>query len=366
MSASNKIISCANIVPIKPKTVMAKFSQNGVIGTVMFNQVSPYESTRVDFDISGLNKEAREFHIHEFPYPAQVKNKQSGCARVQTGRHFNPFGIEYQNSPTPTTGTDDQYEIGDFNGKFGFLDEKLTLNASFTDFNLPLYGRNSIVGRSIDIHKKDGSRWVCANIDYCGKAVTTARAQFVYPVIGEIVLRQDEMDPLAETSVYVDLMHTTHEETANHNFHIHVDRVGSDFDADTGRCKNVLGHFNPYSVDLEGDYATQCNPDNQLRCEVGDLSKKHGKISISRFGQRLKSFFTDWQLPLAGPNSVVGRSITVHDPESGAGRLACANVLQEIQVNATATISVDSVAGFVQFTQDSIFSDTSVMVNLLF
>ena len=34
------------------------------------------------------------------------------------------------------------------------------------DYNLPLFGRNSVVGRSIVIHKSDGNkRWVCANLE---------------------------------------------------------------------------------------------------------------------------------------------------------------------------------------------------------
>lgn len=34
-----------------------------------------------------------------------------------------------------------------------------------SDKNLPLKGFNSIVGRSVVIHKEDGTRWGCANIE---------------------------------------------------------------------------------------------------------------------------------------------------------------------------------------------------------
>ena len=48
----------------------------------------------------------------------------------------------------------------------------------------------------------------------------------------------------------------------------------------------------------------ECNEQNQLRCEVGDLSKKHGLYTIHPLsdteGRRLTS---DAYLPLRGPNS---------------------------------------------------------------
>ena len=50
---------------------------------------------------------------------------------------------------------------------------------------IPLFGRNSIVGRSIVIHGKDGARMMCASIGYPGP-VTVAQAEFNGEAYGEL------------------------------------------------------------------------------------------------------------------------------------------------------------------------------------
>ena len=47
--------------------------------------------------------------------------------------------------------------IGDLSGKYGQIGVA-TYQATFMDWNLPLFGVNSVTGRSIVIHRSDGSR----------------------------------------------------------------------------------------------------------------------------------------------------------------------------------------------------------------
>jgi len=61
------------------------------------------------------------------------------------------------------------------------LDE---LKAVYTDLYAPLFGKHSIVGRSVVIHAADASRWVCASIGYSGDVVV-AEAEFSGDVDGE-------------------------------------------------------------------------------------------------------------------------------------------------------------------------------------
>ena len=49
---------------------------------------------------------------------------------------------------------------------------------------MPLFGKHSIVGRSIVIHSTSGSRWICANIGYPGPVVV-AKAEFNGDVVGK-------------------------------------------------------------------------------------------------------------------------------------------------------------------------------------
>ena len=63
-------------------------------------------------------------------------------------------------------GTNDEYEVGDLSGKYGSLVNLTNYNGKHIDYNLPLFGKNSIQGRSIVIHKTKtmgGMRWVCAD-----------------------------------------------------------------------------------------------------------------------------------------------------------------------------------------------------------
>lgn len=54
----------------------------------------------------------------------------------------------------------------------------MSIDQVYEDLYLPLFGKYSIVGRSVVIHNsQDGGRWVCANIAYPGP-ITTAIAEF--------------------------------------------------------------------------------------------------------------------------------------------------------------------------------------------
>lgn len=60
---------------------------------------------------------------------------------------------------------------------------------------------------------------------------------------------------------------------------------------------------------VDPPYKTACSIDDPLRCELGDLSGRLGKINIA-VTQRTeagKFFFTDQYLPLSGPYSVLRR-----------------------------------------------------------
>ena len=93
------------------------------------------------------------FHVHEFPV------KDNNCS--STGGHFNPFNVDQGQH-----GQDHHmHEVGDLSGKHGSLEGKDEVSECFWDTNLSLFGKHSIVNRSIVIHKNPGGdRWVCADI----------------------------------------------------------------------------------------------------------------------------------------------------------------------------------------------------------
>ena len=70
-------------------------------------------------------------------------------------------------SPPSGAGTPDQYEVGDLSGKYGSLKDKMTIKKVYNDSNLPMFGSQSIVGRSIVIHKEyKAERWACSTIGW--------------------------------------------------------------------------------------------------------------------------------------------------------------------------------------------------------
>lgn len=97
-----------------------------------------------------------------------------------TGKHFNPFNVDKSSSPPNGQGSSDQYEVGDLSGKYGDLAMKTEVAGSFVDPSITLFGRLSIVGRAIVIHKSPvPHRWVCANIELDGvREVKTAIGNF--------------------------------------------------------------------------------------------------------------------------------------------------------------------------------------------
>ena len=364
MSANGDRVACANIAEYKPKSVTATFNMRNVTGMIKFAQKSPLSVTTVKIDLKNLDLKAGSFHVHKYPVPSRIQADDL-CSNNAVGGHFNPFGIT--SSPAPGVGTDDKYEVGDLSGKFDTLSTRNFIQKDETDWNLPLFGRYSIVGRSIVIHRKtSGSRWVCATIGYPAGEVVTAIATFRNPVVGQMVFRQAKDDPLSDTSIYTHLGYADGSSESNkHSYHIHVRPITDDFVASTGHCQGVRGHYNPYEISTTGGYLKYCMGSNPLGCEIGDLSNKHGGIDIGGGSLQKRFFVTDTFLPLSGPYSSLKRSVTIHGANGGASRLACADLILKRPVIAKVTLWNDTAFnGDISFMQDTLLDKTRYAISL--
>lgn len=155
-------------------SAVATFNMDSVQGTFRFSREQPQGPTKCQYDLRGLKANNQLYHVHVRPVPAfapeQVANNATAlaqlCSDPSTGGHLNPHHVSVK--LPPKTAPLDQYETGDLSGKHGPLQqapgEPDHYVGSFEDPLLPLSGDNSIIGRSIVIHKNDGKRWVCANI----------------------------------------------------------------------------------------------------------------------------------------------------------------------------------------------------------
>ncbi|GFR93176.1 superoxide dismutase (Cu-Zn) [Elysia marginata] len=175
------------------------------------------------------------------------------------------------------------------------------MTSKSTSYNLPLSGVNSIKGRSVAV--VDGSTIVsCATIDWDLASWTRidALATYTGQVTGTISMHQ-HVHPdgaMSDTTILTDLKYTNPSQSSlNHNWHTHEKLVSGDSQAATGRCMSTGPHYNPFKAAItEAAYATKCSRTNQLRCELGDQSKKTMTIDIGRG----RALHTDTLQPLLG------------------------------------------------------------------
>ncbi|XP_066945953.1 uncharacterized protein Rsod [Macrobrachium rosenbergii] len=366
---------CAKLREIEPKVGRAVFSSLGVFGEIKMEQQSVFSPTDLTLDLKGLAKEAGGFHVHLLPaYPP--KNAHDFPCGATSG-HYNPYDVDVSTSPEPGHGSHDQYELGDLSGKHGMLLDLEDTFATVTDHNLPLFGPRSVMTRSIVIHKASGARWVCANIrpltPYIRAVVT-----FRYPLIGEIIFEQEAKDPMADTHIFVShLVYSdgSRNDTGKHRWHIHQNIPGKDFYNWTMRCVSAGAHYNPYKVSLEEQGYRDCSPDVAERCEVGDLYTRHGDLRVAgtvRAAADTQRLFTDTNLPLTGPQTIIGHSIVIHDdfaPKHRGDRMACSAIYRRFRHKGVvqkwfSTAGAGNVEGKIEFVQESEFDTTWTEVDL--
>ncbi|XP_018421069.1 PREDICTED: extracellular superoxide dismutase [Cu-Zn]-like [Nanorana parkeri] len=105
-----------------------------ITGYVLFKQVYPYGRLEAVFSIEGfpqdVNQSSRAIHIHDFG------DLSNGCDSA--GGHYNPYFVDHPNHP------------GDF-GNYCVRNGKIQQHLMNLEANI--YGRVSVIGRSIVVHK---------------------------------------------------------------------------------------------------------------------------------------------------------------------------------------------------------------------
>ncbi|XP_038105826.1 uncharacterized protein LOC6051326 [Culex quinquefasciatus] len=341
--ARGERLACSRIGGYHRRKVVARdWYSNGdpltIKGKLEMLQQSEYDLTNVEVEFKGLIANSG-YHVHIAPVEGDL---EFPCEDSTVYGHWNPRGVNPKLSPPPAMGSTDQYELGDLSGKFGTLDGVSMYDNFYNDSRMPLYGYESIIGRSIVVHKKEqGRRWACSTLER-GYSPSEAReiraiASFHHPAgyaYGYIRMTQliGNDGSQSDTTIEVKLRYPgkhDRNKTLNHNWHIWVNPVGVDatvLQVET-RCVAAGYVWNPYYTQLADPlnqdlYRKECGPDNPLRCYVGDVSARLGPINI---GYR-RQVFTDSNFPLEGAVSALGRSIVIFGPEFSGFRFACANI----------------------------------------
>uniref|UniRef100_A0A336LP05 CSON014973 protein n=1 Tax=Culicoides sonorensis TaxID=179676 RepID=A0A336LP05_CULSO len=197
---------------------------------------------------------------------------------------------------------------------------------SSLDHHYQLFGQQSIIGRSIvisDTFKNVG----CGTIErgYSAKEARESRAvvSFHHPLgytygyirLSQLIgLESGQSDTTIEINLRYPGLHDRNK-TRNHLFKIFVNPVGVDAIVKPTVTRCTAGGYDEL-------YKSECKPNNPFRCYVGDVSSRVGVIDIG-YGKKV---LTDYNFPLDGSVSSIGRSIVIFGPEYSSEPFACANI----------------------------------------
>ena len=116
--------------------------------------------TRVmsEMNTTDSNNNLNGYHIHNNPLDA---NDHTNC--LATGGHFHPYAA-FTSAPWDAS-SDYGVETGDLARRYKYFGSRTNSDDTYYDFNLPLHGDNTVLGRSIVFHRQsDGARAYCINL----------------------------------------------------------------------------------------------------------------------------------------------------------------------------------------------------------
>ncbi|RVE49906.1 hypothetical protein evm_005499 [Chilo suppressalis] len=131
-------------------------------GKLELTQQSEYDVTNVQVTLEGFEG-ITNYKIHVAPVE---KDLEFPCEKTSLYDTYNPFKVDKNQSPPPTKGTADQYELGDLGNKYGLLDDLRSIHTDYNETQVSLYGPYSILGRSVVLHRKNRDRrWACSSVE---------------------------------------------------------------------------------------------------------------------------------------------------------------------------------------------------------
>ena len=264
--------------------------------------------------------------VHELAREDGGDDDGGACARDVIGAVYNPRDAARADG----CGSEGHAcAIGDVSARAGIhmIAANTFKTYAFVDVDLPLYGEQSVVGRTLAVWRGDSWRdasfargktpLVCATLVRDGEErVIVARATVgtaFSKVSGVVTFTQAADDAEAETTVRVQLVNRAEgESSSGHKWGIYSTPAGT-----LGSCANVGEVYNP------GNKASCASGSNKLAsdCPLGELSKRQGALSAP-----MLAVFTDGNLPLSGAHSIIGKSLVLFTKDTGTEKMLCSDV----------------------------------------
>ncbi|PVU84892.1 hypothetical protein BB560_007230, partial [Smittium megazygosporum] len=119
------------------KAVCVLRGDEGVTGTVTFEQADASSPTKISAEFHGLSSGNHGFHIHEFG------DNTNGC--ISAGGHYNPFSVNHGDRTASVR------HVGDMGNIVGAGTDKVT-TVELEDRMISLFGPTSVVGRTVIVH----------------------------------------------------------------------------------------------------------------------------------------------------------------------------------------------------------------------
>ena len=311
---------------------IARFDTRNLKGYIRFTELENGKvEIRTNFSDLPFDDDL-PYHVHVYPVDYRY-DPTMRCGSSYTGGHFDPTdrkgaaGGRYSEFCNPSNRT--ACEFGDLSGIYGRL-----TNGTFTyeDSDLSLNGIQGILYRSVVIHMADGARYVCATIEPTTglDSTITARASFYGNLIsGNIYFFQQDADS-ESTKIFVDLSPVNTDRNILTNLDWVIKDSAPGVRSRLGFCSYVGERYNPRGRDVNN-----CDRTDTSSCPEFALTEKHGYLSLTM--ETNKFFFTEvGSITLSGPNSIIGRSLTI---ELGSRIVGCAAIeaVSAIRVRAQVT-----------------------------
>lgn len=268
--------------------------------------------------------------VHERGGSVSSGGGTGGCEYADVGPVYDPDGVGGSGA------------VGNVCEKMG---NKIIADASgrefeYVDMDLPLYGRRSVVGRSLAVWRGDSASdatfsgnkrpVACAKIREDGDVkYTVLQAQIgttLSRVSGVVTFSQPSSDVLSDTKVTVKLVDRAQSQQSNNEYRwaIHSGSAGI-----ANACSRVGEVYNPQDAEACGERGAGL-PDED--CPVGEISSRHGTLSAPSL-----AMYTDSNLPLSGPDSIAGKSLVLLD-QSG-NKVLCSDIKKASDSGRAAAVS---------------------------